>query len=71
MRLCFDCVLRERPRWLERYAVGWYVLLLYGAAAFATLNGKQGYWAQAIFFLVLFPWIVWPLVAAVRTRIRR
>lgn len=67
MRLCFDCLLRERPRWLERYVVGWYVLLLYGAAAFATLNGKQGYWAQATFFLVLFPWIVWPLVAALRT----
>ena len=67
MRLCFDCLLRERPRWLERYVVGWYLLLLYGAASFATLDGRQGYWAQATFFLLLFPWIVWPLVAALRT----
>ena len=67
MRLCFDCLLRERPRWLEHYIVSSYVLLLFGAAAFAMLDSKQGYWAQAAFFLVLFPWIVWPLIAALRT----
>ena len=65
MILCFDCLL-ARPKWLERYVLGWYLLLTYGAGAFILPEGSSALIAQAIFFAVVFPWIVWPVIAAVR-----
>lgn len=68
MHLCVECLHREQPQWLGRYLLGSYLLLLYAAAAFLLLEGMIGTAAQALFFLIAFPWIVWPLVAALRPR---
>lgn len=71
MHICFGCLLSERPRWLERYLLGWYLLLLYGAASFLLLEGYTGWIAQSVFFAITFPWIIFPLIAATRPERRR
>jgi hypothetical protein len=71
MRICIDCLVAERPKWFERYVAGWYLLLVYAGVAFFLLKDGVGLMAQALFFLVVFPWIVWPLVAATRAGRRR
>ncbi|OYU14099.1 MAG: hypothetical protein CFE37_12530 [Alphaproteobacteria bacterium PA4] len=68
MHMCFDCLLKERPHWLERYMLGWYLLAVYAGVAFLLLDGQRGQDAQGLFFLILFPWIVWPIVAAIRPK---
>lgn len=65
MRLCFDCLL-ARTGWLERYMLGWYLLMLYGGVAFLALDRPVSIAAQAAFFLALFPLILWPVIAALR-----
>jgi hypothetical protein len=66
MRLCFNCLLRERPLWFGRYMMGWYALLVYAAVVFFLPDNWLGLVAQGLFFAILFPWTLWPVVAAIR-----
>jgi hypothetical protein len=64
MSLCVDCLLREQPSWLKRYRSGSLALLIYGGGAFLMPDGPFALILQGLFFLTVFPWIVWPLIAA-------
>lgn len=66
MPLCVDCLKRENPGWLKRYRMGSVALLLYGAAVFLLPDSLAAFALQGLFFAVVFPWIVWPLLAASR-----
>lgn len=66
MALCVDCLKRENPGWLRRYHMGSLALLLYGAGVFLLPDSLTAFVLQGLFFLIAFPWIVWPLVAASR-----
>ena len=66
MSLCVDCLVRDRPDWTKRYRRGSLALLAYGAGVFLLPDAAVSYILQGLFFLVLFPWILWPLVAASR-----
>lgn len=66
MALCVDCLRREQPGWIRRYRKGSVALSVYGAGAFLLPEMPASIALQGVFFLVAFPWIVWPLVAALR-----
>jgi hypothetical protein len=66
MNLCVDCLTREKPDWLGRYRKGSAALLLYGVSVFLLQDSAAAFVLQGLFFLVAFPWIVWPLFAAMR-----
>ncbi len=70
MHLCFDCLLREDPKWGHRYRMVWLLIAIWGGGAFALPFGSIAIAAQALFFLVAFGWSVWPLLAA-RRPVRR
>lgn len=42
-----------------------------GAAVFLVPAAPESVVLQGLFFLVLFPWIVWPLIAASRSVVSR
>lgn len=67
MSLCVDCLKRERPDWLSRYRRNSLALAAYGAAVFLLPDAPASFVLQGLFFLALFPWIVWPLFAALRS----
>lgn len=64
MDLCVDCLKRENPDWTPRYRKGSLAILAYGAGVFLLPDSAPAFALQGVFFLVAFPWIVWPLVAA-------
>lgn len=66
MRLCFDCLLKEDPRWGHRYRMIWLAILAWGGGAFALPFGPIAIAAQGLFFLAAIGWSVWPLRAARR-----
>jgi hypothetical protein len=66
MLLCVECLIREQPGWLPRYRKGSLVLTAYGAAVFLLPDGPAAFILQGLFFLAGFPWIIWPLAAAMR-----
>lgn len=66
MDLCVDCLTREKPDWLGRYRRGSTALILYGASVFLLPDSLAAFALQGLFFLIAFPWIVWPLFAAAR-----
>lgn len=66
MRLCFDCLLAEKPDWPRRYALTWGPILGFGAAAFAVPYWTIGVILQAAFFALVFAWAIYPLRAARR-----
>lgn len=71
MSLCVDCLKREQPNWLRRYRKGSVALALYGAGVFLLPDSLVAFALQGLFFLIAFPWIVWPLVAASRPDLPR
>ena len=66
MSLCVECLKRENPSWTNRYRKGSAALLAYGAGVFLLPYSPAAIVLQGLFFLVAFPCIVWPLVAATR-----
>lgn len=66
MALCVECLKRESPDWVARYRKGSAVLLAYGAGVFLLPDSLAAFALQGLFFLIAFPWIVWPLFAAAR-----
>jgi hypothetical protein len=69
MAICVDCLTRDHPKWIGRYRSGSAALLLYGACVFLLPDSSAAFALQGLFFLVAFPWIVWPLFAAARPSI--
>jgi hypothetical protein len=66
MPLCVDCLKRENPGWLRRYRMGSVALMAYGAIVFLLTESLTALVLQGLFFLIVFPWILWPLLAASR-----
>lgn len=66
MRLCFDCLLDEDPRWGHRYRMVWLAIVIWGGGAFALPLGPLAIPTQGLFFLATFGWSLWPLFAARR-----
>lgn len=66
MSLCVDCLLREKPEWLTRYQRGSLLLALFGLGVFSLPDTLVATALQALFFVIMFPWTIWPLVAAQR-----
>ena len=66
MSLCVDCLVREKPDWTKRYRRGSLALLAYGGGVFLLPGSATSHILQGLFFLVLFPWVLWPLFAASR-----
>lgn len=66
MRFEFTCLASD-PLWLRRYLLAWHGLLTFGTIAFLGLQGTYAIVAQALFFAVLFPLILWPLGEAMRS----
>lgn len=66
MPLCVDCLKRENPGWLRRYRMGSLALMVYGAMVFLLPDSLTALVLQGLFFLIVFPWILWPLLAASR-----
>lgn len=69
MAVCVECLTRENPNWVRRYRKGSAALLLYGAGVFLLPDSPAAFALQGLFFLIAFPWIVWPLFAAARPSI--
>lgn len=70
MSLCVDCLIREKPGWLKQYRKGTLALMIY-ASVFLLPESPLALILQSLFFLVLFPWILWPLFAAAQFRFPR
>lgn len=66
MSMCVECLRRENPEWMKRYRRGSMLLVLYCAAVFLLPDSLAALVLQGLFFVVAFPWIVWPLIAASR-----
>jgi hypothetical protein len=66
MALSVDCLKRENLEWFRRYRKGSVALLLYGAGVFLLPDSLPAFVLQGLFFLIVFPWIVSPLLAASR-----
>jgi len=60
MSLCVDCLVREKPDWLQRYRKGSLALLAYGVGVFLLPDHLVSHVLQGLFFLIGFPWVVWP-----------
>lgn len=70
MALCVDCLMQEKPNWLNRYLFGWAGLIAYGIGAFILAPAPIAMPLQAAFFTVVFPYTLWPLFAARRRRLK-
>lgn len=67
MALCAECLLKEQPGWISRYRKGSALLALFGVGTFTLPDSLPAIAAQGLFFAILFPWIVWPLIAVSRS----
>lgn len=63
IKACYEC-LNKDEQWKSRYKAGWFIVALTGLIAFLAPLGENAVYAQGLFFLLLFPQILWPVYAS-------
>lgn len=62
--LCFDRLLEEKPGWAARYRLLGAALVVVGSAVLSLPREPYAFALQAVFFMLVFAWTLWPLSAA-------